>query len=755
MSVAQVLAENATRVAAIRTRWDAYDPLAEVWDGSPTPRTFIPWDDASKPLGIPTRMMEAPSLDPDGRDDGRGGDALWGPWLRMARDTGMPLGTLIQQQRQLYADRQLEGNFDVLTWSAFREARTAYDYEYWCAWCVTIEDFDTGELHPLILRPAQRDSFWAREEVRLAGRPVRQVEVKGRRYGSTTEKRAYVAWLQNRVYAKAGQRRHAFLISLDKGGTTAEIARGYEILCKHHPGWAGTLTLANVRNSQTSREVTETGCLVGIASVNNPQGASGFAAHFAMFSEMGKMASNEVQSADRLVTNVTSILGQRAGTVCMMESTGERAGKLFKRYVEQAQERKGSWDFHFTRWDADPNCWVDLTRSNLVERSEGETQDEKLAAWIESWMGTEHSPGEPGEIGERLRMLWDEGCCLEQVAFFELVAREKPSFGDALQEFPWTPAEAFQYGLRRRYPAPHVHAVRKTCRPPVRGVLVADETTGMGALRGIRFVPDRRGELRLWHPPPGITIEGCEPTPCPLVKPPPYRYTNPFVVSMDIGGTWERSDFTTMPVLDRRPLAHGLPPVVAAAWHGRLDADLAAWQAARLAMWYQQALLAVEVNSLKEDKGDPDEGLEPDHGLTVLDEIQSSYTMLYRRKVYDRRTDEWTEKLGYHMNVATKPLVTDTLGRYLRESHDELVGEGEGGGYVEREVEACAEMDSYVRMDNGGLAASPGEKDDRVMARAILLRVSDEMERPVPIDPGQAERNRKARQRAATAAASV
>jgi acyl-CoA synthetase (AMP-forming)/AMP-acid ligase II len=59
-----------------------------------------------------------------------------------------------------------------------------------------------------------------------------------------------------------------------------------------------------------------------------------------------------------------------------------------------------------------------------------------------------------------------------------------------------------------------------------------------------------------------------------LMPPATHRYVHAGVVAMDIGGTWEKADFTDMPALDRRPTAHGLPPEVVAEWHGHMDVDL-------------------------------------------------------------------------------------------------------------------------------------------------------------------------------------
>lgn len=696
MTPAAILAENATRAAARRAAWDDYDPLTGV--GCFGERVPLVWFDGAEPVFIPASMLDDPDL----------GRLL--SWC-------VRYGASVESAFRLDGEPLTDEHQDHVN-----RLRIRHDYEFWCATCVTVEDFKTGARIPFVLRPLQRVNHARRERDRLSGGPVRHVEVKGRRYGSTTDKRTYVWWLQNLVYPG----RHAFLISLDKTGGAAEIARGYEAVAEHHPAWAGTYETEGVRGSNTTRRIRETGSLYGVASVNNPQGASGFAAHFALFSEMGKMPSNEVQSARALVTNVTSVLPQAPGTYAAMESTAERAGAVFREYVRKAARGEGGWSFVFSCWTDDPNCWQPLAESRHVTRAGGPE------AWVASWTA------EKGEVAERLRLLWAEGHALEQIAFFETVAREKPAFEDALQEYPLTWQEAFQTGDRRRFAPKLVGAARRTTREPIRrGRLVADGTTGKAALKNIRFEDDPRGPLSLWREPGEVYG---------LIRP-GYEYRDGFASAMDIGGTWKGADFTVVGVLDRRPAAHGLPPEIVAEWHGHMDQDLAAWEAARLSAWYGDALLAVEVNSLKEDEDE--DGGDGDHSLTVLDRIRRVYPNLYRRRVLDQRTREIVEKLGWITNRATKTRALDLLGVWLREADED------GGGYVEACAAACDEMDSYLVDDRGRVSAAEGSKDDRVMTRAILAAVHEEMPAPVMIDPALAARDAASASRVGLALAGV
>jgi hypothetical protein len=151
----------------------------------------------------------------------------------------------------------------------------------------------------------------------------------------------------------------------------------------------------------------------------------------------------------------------------------------------------------------------------------------------------------------------------------------------------------------------------------------------------------------------------------------------------------------------------GSPPEVAARWRAHMDQDLAAWYAVQLCAWYNNALLAIEKNSLTRKAAD---GVEPDttHSLTVLDQIKEVYGRhLYFEEKHDDENDEKYRSYGFHTNVRTKPIIIDALNAALRE-----------GGYIERQSRAADEMDYYEIKDNGRLGAQQGQHDDLVISTA-------------------------------------
>lgn len=662
MTPAAVLAENAARAAALAAQWDAYCPLTGA--GSPLPRVAVRWD-ADTPLWLPESMLADPDI---------------GDGLAWAVRTGRPLSDLLALNP---APVGPEAEDDP--WTLFCRVRIRHDYEFWCASCVRIEDKDGGVV-PFVLNPAQRFSLLARETQRLAGQPIRNIEHKGRQYGSTTDKGLYAGVWLPLVVEGAG---NVYLISLQQGAA-AKIVRRLTLTSTHYPAWAGSFTLGAVAGAPNSREIAESRSLVSIASVNNPQGPSGDTTRYAVISEAGKMANSQVQNADALLTNVMSTVPMRAGSCVLVESTSEAVGKWYRQEWEKAIRGESAFTPTFVSWTLDPGCLAPLD------------MDDPLA-WIAGW-------------DDYLVALFEaHGCTLEQVRWYEQKRREYPEPWMMMQEFPTTSAEGFQTGGRRRFSPAYVLTARKTVTAPYHtGRILGDAPSGPMALAALRFEPDPRGELSVWRKPDDTYMGFLKPAAT-------HRYTDAFALAMDIGGVWEGADYTVITVLDRRPTAHGAPPEIVAEWRGHLDQDLAAWDAARLAQWYGGGRLAVEVNSLREDMGDPDDGLEPDHSQTVLDQIVGVYPNLYRRVVVDRQSNEPVEKIGWHTNKATKPRAVDLLNRALREAHED------GGGYVERADGACDELDSYLVLDNGTMAAAPGKKDDRVVTRAILMALHAEM----------------------------
>lgn len=265
---------------------------------------------------------------------------------------------------------------------------------------------------------------------------------------------------------------------------------------------------------------------------------------------------------------------------------------------------------------------------------------------------------------------------LEQIAWYQGKRREYRHRYQMMAEYPTTPQEAFQRLDNGVFSPEDIARMRDGCRPGVRGDIVSRHGAicGKRSLEGLRFVADERGLLEMWEEP---------------------RSDVGYMVSVDIGGRSDSADWSVIVVMTDESV-----PRVVAQWRGHIDHDLLAWLAARIATYYRDALLVFESNTLESEviEGDPAE--------YILNQVAWHYANLYRRE---------GGKIGFHTNRSTKTLAVNALYKALRD-----------GEYLERSGGALDEMSCYLSLPSGGFAASPGNHDDMVMARAIALHLIGE-----------------------------
>ena len=183
---------------------------------------------------------------------------------------------------------------------------------------------------------------------------------------------------------------------------------------------------------------------------------------------------------------------------------------------------------------------------------------------------------------------------------------------------------------------------------------------------------------------------------------------NRYLVSLDIGGTTSKADWSVIRVFDRYWMMDGGVPEAIGTWKLHIDQDILAWIAAKVAEYFNHALLVVESNSLKTEKK-TEKDTEGDGFLTILDEIKDIYDNIYFRKTeQDKIIDGRPVKYGFHTNTATKPLIINSLKAAMRDD-----------GYIERDMRLIDEADAFEHKPNGKMGAVEGEHDDVVMSTAI------------------------------------
>jgi hypothetical protein len=117
---------------------------------------------------------------------------------------------------------------------------------------------------------------------------------------------------------------------------------------------------------------------------------------------------------------------------------------------------------------------------------------------------------------------------------------------------------------------------------------------------------------------------------------------------------------------------------------------------------YNTARLAIEFNN---------------HGILPNTRLYKDlgYQNLYTREVYDRKTEETKQELGFYTDVKTRPLIIDELRQAIRAREIEL-----------NDRDVLRELGTFIaNPDNGKIEADLGCHDDCVMALAIANHIHE------------------------------
>lgn len=220
----------------------------------------------------------------------------------------------------------------------------------------------------------------------------------------------------------------------------------------------------------------------------------------------------------------------------------------------------------------------------------------------------------------------------------------------------------------------------------------AGDVSGANREDPVRVRVHPAGPLSVWKPP--VRERDGKPA---------HRYVA--AVDVSSGGA---ADFSAIQVLD----FEGFEQV--AELQVKLDPDLVAVEAYRLAAIYNGALIAPEVTG--------------GYGSTVVRVVEtlnarwkgprSSMPRLYTRRVEDRIAKRYTDRLGFDTNVHTRVMMLDLLEQSIRERSLRL-----NGRRTHSELAAFAYAKSKRDDKPGRAQAVAGTNDDLVMALAIGVYV--------------------------------
>jgi len=223
------------------------------------------------------------------------------------------------------------------------------------------------------------------------------------------------------------------------------------------------------------------------------------------------------------------------------------------------------------------------------------------------------------------------------------------------QEFPADETEAFLFSGNPIFPVEQLQEYLADAVPPVL----------IGNLQGVSpyesFDANTKGYFKIWDPP---------------------EISSQYIAFADVG---QFSDYCVCTIVNKKTwkMVAKFRAVIRAVQFGdELNV---------IGHYYNKMLIAVEVNNM---------------GQSTVDRLVTlSYPSLYKRKRKDQKTKRYVDEIGWNTNRATKPLMIGHMQELIRTEAIDLPDE-----------EILIEMQTFVKHQDGSMAASEGNNDDQVIS---------------------------------------
>jgi hypothetical protein len=581
----------------------------------------------------------------------------------------------------------------------FIRVRIRHDFCFWAAMYCFIKQKGGGEdIHFRLNRP-QRKLVECFERKRMANEPIRLILLKARQWGGSTATQLYMAWLQ--LVHQTGL--NSLIVGHVKDAS-AEVKDMFDRMIKKYPTWLlhnlgeqysdSEPKLEGVQGMQNIQRIPQRNCKIKIGTAESPDSARGGDYNLVHCTEVGLWKKTEGKKPEHIIRSACSGVLLKPYTMIVYESTANGTGNFFHREYSAAKDKKSQFEALFIAWYDIEQYSMPIANINT------------FATHLYQNRNNNNVNTTREQSGKYLWWLWEQGATLEAIEWYIHERMKCDDHGDMASEFPSDDVEAFVHSGARVFDKYKIEALKPSCRDPKYiGDIYADEDSGKGALKNIRFTEDKQGLFWVWSLPEIDSQEIIE---------------NRYLVIVDVGGRSKAADFSVILVLDRLFMMDGGKPSVVAQWYGHIDMDLLAWKAAQIASFYDDALLVIESNTI--ETHDKERSVDGDQSSYLLAEIKDVYDNLYARKQSeDDIINKVPRKLGFHTNVSTKPMIISTLVKVIRE-----------GMYVERDVRCLDEYLTYEKRPNGSFSAILGKHDDLLMTRAIGLHICFfEMDMPV------------------------
>lgn len=591
-----------------------------------------------------------------------------------------------------------------------RRVRHKYDFCHWAYFCIQITAKEGGIIRfklnlpqLLVLKEVMR---MMRENI-----PIDIILLKARQWGGSTFSIFCQTWI-----AFHWDEFHSFIVAAHVQSSSETILQMLKDAIATYPAWdlglpddtvlslapRGRTANAHVIKNQYHKKVLQTVFYIG--SAEKPDTLRSSNIHGAHYSEVGIWPNTPEKTPQKLVASISGGITKRPLDMQVMESTAKTTEDYFHDMWVAAVSGETNYRPLFIPWFYIPHDTIPIPERELRE----------FVEWLWVHRDDETKNGKWRSAGKHYWWLWTLGATLEGIAWYRIKELDFTSYIEMANEAPSTPTEAFISAGMKVFDFYQVEAKRKRCRAAALcGDLTSDAFEGPDVLKNIQFIPRRDGHLHVWE------------------KPDPSPIRDRYLVVVDIGGPNSTSDWSSVRVIDRLMMMeqfgglHGKPGVVAEI-HYHTDHDLLAYDAMRLAAWYNNALLVIESNTVEMELGkEADTG--GDGSEYILDIVGKIYPNLYfRREKEEKANGTVVPVYGFQTNKFTKPKIINFMKTCLREDKwDEPSG-------------LCLdEMSLYIQEKNKFTA--PAKKhDDVLMATAIGLWIAwKEMPLPTWIVPRQ------------------
>ena len=581
-----------------------------------------------------------------------------------------------------------------------RRIRHKYDFCCWAFFCIKIRHKQLKRRVRFVLNLPQLIAFAKCEQLRAQGVPISLIILKARQWGGSTFCFFYQVWLMFKW-----NEFHSFAIAAHTSSASQTILTMLKRTINDYPAWdlglpdgtqlslspADSTGHAFAIKDQNGRQVLEGFIYVGTAE--KPDTLRSKDINGAHYSEVGVWPDTPGKQSEDIIADIEGGMTDDEDTMRVMESTAKSPSDFFATTWDSCNDGKGGY------------MQVFIPSRDIIFDNRPIDDLREFVEWLHEHRNDETPNGKWKDAGKYYWWLWEIGSTLEHINWYRY-RRLRLSFAKMCNEAPETPEQAFFTAGNHVFDPFQVQEKAKKCREPVYvGDLVADGEKGEAALQNIRFIPNSTGNLRIWE------------------KPDDSPVSNRYLVILDPRrGASEGADPASITVIDRllmmQDFGLGGKPGVVAEMNYKADPDLQAYDAMRLAEWYNHAKLVIESNTMESMDAERNNGI--DSFEYILDIVSKLYSNLYMRSAPEEDADgKIIYKWGFQTNRLTKPKIINFMKECLR---DDL--------WDEPSKLCCSEMASYME-DHGKTNAEHGKHDDVVMSRAIGLWICYK-EMPLP-----------------------